>query len=77
MTAYLPKYYCFVLTSCKDINLHRKLYNIFKVFSILTSPPPPERDPVVQCHGMKANPTGYPWSTYVCFLISGCQDMDF
>ena len=28
-------------------------------------------------HGMKANPTGYLWSKYECFLMSGCQDMDF
>ena len=26
---------------------------------------------------MKANPTGYLWSKYECFIISGCQDMDF
>ena len=26
---------------------------------------------------MKANPTGYLWSKYECFLMSGCQDMDF
>ena len=34
-------------------------------------------DPGVRCHGMKANPTGYLWSKYECFLISGCQDIDF
>ena len=33
-------------------------------------------DPRVRCHGMKANPTGYLWSKYECFLMSGCQDMD-
>ena len=33
-------------------------------------------DPWVRCHGMKANPTGYLWSKYECFLMSGCQDMD-
>ena len=33
-------------------------------------------DPRVRCHGMKANPTGYLWSRYECFLMSGCQDMD-
>ena len=32
-------------------------------------------DPGVQCHGMKANPTGYLWSKYECFLMSGCQDI--
>ena len=26
---------------------------------------------------MKAYPTGYLWSKYECFLMSGCQDMDF
>ena len=25
-------------------------------------------------NGMKANPTGYLWSKYKCFLMSGCQD---
>ena len=34
-------------------------------------------DPGVRCHGMKANPTGYLWSKYECFLMSGCQDKDF
>ena len=34
-------------------------------------------DPGVLCHGMKANPTGYLWVKYECFLISGCQDIDF
>ena len=34
-------------------------------------------DPGVQCHGMKANPTGYLWSKYEYFLMSGCQDIDF
>ena len=33
--------------------------------------------PLARCHGMKANPTGYLWSEYECFLTSGCQDMDF
>ena len=33
-------------------------------------------DPWVRCHGMKAKPTGYLWSKYECFLMSGCQDMD-
>ena len=33
-------------------------------------------DPWVRCHGMKANPTGYLWSKYERFLMSGCQDMD-
>ena len=33
-------------------------------------------DPGVRCHGMKANPTGYLWSKYECFLMSGCQDID-
>ena len=34
-------------------------------------------DPGVRCHGMRANPTGYLWSKYECFLMSGCQDIDF
>ena len=34
-------------------------------------------DPGVRCHGMKANPTRYLWSKYECFLMSGCQDIDF
>ena len=29
-------------------------------------------DPGVRCHGMKANPLGYLWSTYECFLTTGC-----
>ena len=34
-------------------------------------------DPGVRCHGMKANPIGYLWSKYECFLTTGCQDTDF
>ena len=34
-------------------------------------------DPGVRCHGMKANPIGYLWSKYECFLTTGCQDIDF
>ena len=33
-------------------------------------------DPGVQCHGMKANPIGYLWSKYECFLTTVCQDID-
>ena len=33
-------------------------------------------DPWVRCHGMKANPTGYLWSKYEFFLMSGCKDID-
>ena len=36
--------------------------------------PPPDMDPGVRCHGMKANPTGYLWSKYECFLRSGWED---
>ena len=32
-------------------------------------------DPGVRCHGMKANPTGYLWFKYECFLMSGCKDI--
>ena len=34
-------------------------------------------DPGLRCYGMKANPTGYLWTKYECFLMSGCQDIDF
>ena len=34
-------------------------------------------DPGVRCHGIKANPIGYLWSKYECFLTTGCQVMDF
>ena len=34
-------------------------------------------DPGVRCHRMKANPIGYLWSKYECFLTTGCQDIDF
>ena len=33
--------------------------------------------PGARCHGIKAYPTGYLWSKYECFLMSGYQDMDF
>ena len=26
---------------------------------------------------MRANPIGYLWSKYECFLTTGCQDIDF
>ena len=29
------------------------------------------------CHGIKANTTGYLCFKYECFLIGGCQDVDF
>ena len=51
---------------------------IFKgVLDFNLQPHPPGLDPGARCHGMKANPTGYLWSKYECFLMSGCQDMDF
>ena len=31
--------------------------------------------PRVQCHEMKANPKGYLWSKYECFLTTGCQGL--
>ena len=35
-------------------------------------------DPGVGCHGFIANPAaGNIWSKYECFLVSGCQGMDF
>ena len=34
-------------------------------------------DPGARYHGMKANPIGYLWSKYECFLTTGCQDIDF
>ena len=34
-------------------------------------------DPGVRCDGMKANPIGYLWSKYECFLTTGFQDIDF
>ena len=43
----------------------------------LTPPPPPVMDHGVHCHRMKANPTWYLGSKYECFLISGCQEIDF
>ena len=39
-------------------------------------PHPPGMDPWVRYHGMKANPTGYLWSKFECFLLNGYQDMD-
>ena len=50
---------------------------IFEGVLDFTPAPPPGLDPGARCHGMKANPTGYLWSKYECFLMSGCQDMDF
>ena len=32
-------------------------------------------DPGVRSHGMKANPPGYLWSKYECFLMSGWWDI--
>ena len=34
-------------------------------------------DPGIECHGFIANLAGNILSKYECFLISGCQDMDF
>ena len=38
--------------------------------------PHPGYDPWGVSHGMKANPTGYLWSKYECFVTSNFQDMD-
>ena len=46
-------------------------------FNLQLQPPHTGLEPGDRCHGMKANPTGYQWSKYECFLMSGCQDMDF
>ena len=32
-------------------------------------------DPGVMSHGIKANPPGYLWCKYECFLMSGCLDI--
>ena len=32
-------------------------------------------DPGVRSHGMKADPPGYLWSKYECFLMSGWRDI--
>ena len=32
-------------------------------------------DPGVVSHGLKADPPGYLWSKYDCFLMSGCWDI--
>ena len=55
------------------------LENLNTKIAIFEGPPapPPGLDPAARCHGMKANPTGYLWSKYECFLMSGFQDMDF
>ena len=37
--------------------------------------PPWDMDPGVRSHGMKANPPGYLWSKYECFLTSGWWDI--
>ena len=36
----------------------------------------PGKDAGVQCYAMRANPM-YLWFKHECFLISGCQDMNF
>ena len=43
----------------------------------MNASPNPGKDPRVRCHGMKANPIGYLWPKYECFLTTGCQDIDF
>ena len=58
--------------------LLKNFNTIIAIFEgVLYSAPSPGLDPGAWCHGMKANPTGYLWSKYECFLKSGCQDMDF
>ena len=37
--------------------------------------PPQGMDPGVRSHGMKADPPGYLWSKYECFLLSGWWDI--
>ena len=58
-------------------NFNTKILLFGDELDLNSSPPHPGMDPGVRCHGMKANPTGYLWSKYECFLTSGCHDIDF
>ena len=41
----------------------------------MTSSPTSGMDPGVRSHGMKADPPGYLWSKYECFLMGGWWDI--
>ena len=58
-------------------NFNTKILLLGDVLDYDLKPHPPCMDPSVRCHGMKADPTGYLWSEYECFLMSGCQDIGF
>ena len=58
-------------------NFNIKILVFGDVLDFDLKPRPPGMDPGVRCHGMKANPIGYLWSKYECFLMSGGQDIDF
>ena len=63
-------------TICISCCHNRKVEKHFlKVSYILTSSPTPGKDPGVWSHGMKADPPGYLWSKYECFLMSGWWDI--
>ena len=69
MNAFLPRYRLLE-------NFNTKILLFGDVLDYDLSPTP-GMDPGIRYHGMKANPTGYLWSKYECFLMSGCQDIDF
>ena len=58
-------------------NFNTKILFVLDELDFDLWPDPPGIDPGIRCHGMKANPTGYLWSEYECFLMSGSQDIDF
>ena len=73
------KYECFLKSGCQGMDFRETLTqktHILKMYLILTSSSTPAWTRG-RCYGTKVKPTGYLWSKYEWFLISGGQDMDF
>ena len=63
-------------TICVSCFHNRKVENTFKRCpSFWPLAPPWGMDPGVTSNGIKADPPGYLWSKYECFLMSGCWDI--
>ena len=58
-------------------NFNTRIVIFEGVLDLKPPAPPPGLDLGARYHGMKAYPTGYLWSKYDCFLMSGGKDMDF
>ena len=63
------------IPSCRSCFHNRKVEkHFYRCPRFWPLAPPKGMDPGVRSHGMKADPPGYRWSKYECFLMIGYRD---